>query len=86
MIVVFSYLSLRGGIVMSVFVCLSVCLSVCLCVCVALSSLWRRSDTVCTSGFTDDVIFAHMPRLLDVAAQLKHSAHAASGFVINFAQ
>ena len=31
--------------------------------------LWRRSDTLCTSGFTDDVIFAHKPRLLDVAAQ-----------------
>ena len=29
----------------------------------------RRSDTLCTSGFTDDVIFAHKPRLLDVAAQ-----------------
>ena len=34
--------------------------------------LWRRSDTLCTSGFMDDVIFAHKPRLLDVAAQLKH--------------
>ena len=30
--------------------------------------LWRRSDTLCTSGFMDDVIFAHKPRLLDVAA------------------
>ena len=28
----------------------------------------RRSDTLCTSGFIDDVIFAHKPRLLDVAA------------------
>ena len=27
----------------------------------------------------DDVIFAHKPRLLDVAAQLKRSAHAALG-------
>jgi len=35
--------------------------------------LWWRSDTLCTSGFMDDVIFAHKPRLLDVAAQLKHS-------------
>jgi len=26
---------------------------------------------LCTSGFMDDVIFAHKPRLLDVAAQLK---------------
>ena len=23
--------------------------------------LWRRSDTLCTSGFVDDVIFAHKP-------------------------
>jgi len=28
--------------------------------------LWRRSDTLCTSGFMDDVIFPHMPRVLDV--------------------
>ena len=32
--------------------------------------LWRRSDMLCISGFMDDVIFAHKPRLLDVAAQL----------------
>ena len=31
---------------------------------------WRRSDTLRTSGFMDDVIFARQPRLLDVAAQL----------------
>ena len=30
--------------------------------------VWRRSDTLCTSGFMDDVIFAHKPRLLDVDA------------------
>ena len=30
--------------------------------------LWWRSDTLCTSGFMDDVTFAHNPRLLDVAA------------------
>jgi len=30
--------------------------------------LWRRSDTLRISGFTDDVIFAHKLRLLDVAA------------------
>jgi len=51
---------------------------VCLCVCACLSVhvtfgpgsifLWRRSDTLCTSGFMDDVIFAHKPRLLNVAA------------------
>jgi len=35
------------------------------------------SDTLCTSGFTDDVIFTEKPRLLDVAAQLNRSAHAA---------
>jgi len=46
-------------------------------------------DTLCTSGFmddVDDVIFAHKPRLLDVAAQLKCSAHAALGLAINCAQ
>jgi len=36
--------------------------------------LWRRSDTLCTSGFMDDVMSAHKPRLLDVAAQL-NAAH-----------
>jgi len=41
---------------------------------------------LCTSGFMDDVIFAHKPRLLDVTAQLKRSAHAALGLAINFAQ
>jgi len=48
--------------------------------------LWRRSDTLCTSGFTDDVMFAHKPRLLDLAAQLKRSAHAALGLAVNCAQ
>ena len=48
--------------------------------------LLRRSDTLCISGFTDDVIFAHEPRLLDVAAQLKRSAHIALGLAINCAQ
>jgi len=43
-------------------------------------------DILCTSGFMDDVIFAHKPRLLDVAAQLKLSAHAAFGLPINCAQ
>ena len=47
------------------------------------SLFWQRSDTLCTSGFMDDVIFAHKPRLLDVAAQLKRSAHAALGLAIN---
>jgi len=47
--------------------------------------LWRRSDMLCTSGFMDD-IFAHKPRLLDVAAQLKRSAHAAFGLTIKCAQ
>jgi len=36
--------------------------------------------------FMDDVIFAHKPRLLDVAAQLKRSAHGALGLAINCAQ
>jgi len=34
-------------------------------------------DMLCTSGFMDDLIFAHKPRLLDLAAQMKRSAHAA---------
>jgi len=38
---------------------------------------------LCTSGFMDDVIFAHKPRLLDVASQRKSSAHAALGLAIN---
>ena len=49
-------------------------------------SLWRRSDKLCTSGFMDDVIFARKLRLIDVAAQLKRSAHAALGLAINCAQ
>jgi len=47
--------------------------------------LWRRSDTLCTSGFMDDVIFAHKPNLLVVADQLKRSAHAALGLATNCA-
>jgi len=45
----------------------------------------RRSDMLCTSGFMDDVMFAHKPRLLDVAAQLKRSAHAALSLAISCA-
>ena len=45
--------------------------------------LWQCSDMSCTSGFMDDVIFAHRPRLLDVAAKLKRSAHAALDVSIN---
>ena len=41
---------------------------------------------LCTAGFMDDVIFAHGPRLLGVAAQLKRSAHAALGSAMNCAQ
>jgi len=48
--------------------------------------LWQHSDKLCTSGFMDDVIFAHKPGLLDVATQLKRSAHAALGLAINCAQ
>ena len=47
---------------------------------------WHRSDKLCTSGFLDDVMSAHKSRLLDVAAQLKRSAHAALGLAINCAQ
>ena len=48
--------------------------------------LWRRSDTLLTSGFIDSVISAHKPRLLGVAAQLKRSAHAALGLATKCAQ
>jgi len=48
--------------------------------------LWRSSSMLCTSGFMDDVIFARKPRLLDVAAQLKRSAHAALGLAVKCAQ
>jgi len=41
---------------------------------------------LCTSGFMDDVVFAHKPRLLNVAAQLKRSAHVALSLAINSAQ
>jgi len=34
----------------------------------------------------DDVVFAHKPTLLDVAAQLKRSAHAVLSLAINCAQ
>ena len=44
--------------------------------------LWRRSDTLCTSGFIDDVIFARKPRLLVIAAQLRRSAHSALGLAV----
>ena len=47
---------------------------------------WRRSDMLCTSGFMDDVVFAHKPRLLDVASHLKRSVHAALGLAISCAQ
>jgi len=36
----------------------------------------RRNDMLCTSAFMDDVILAHKPRVLDVAAQLKHSTRS----------
>ena len=45
--------------------------------------LWRRGDTLRTSGFMDDVKFAHKTRLLDVAAR---QCTAALGLVINCAQ
>jgi len=71
----------------------SVCVCVCVCVFVCLRSYLQnytsdlRSDMLCTPGSMDDVIlFAHKPRLLDVAALLKRSAHAALGLVINCAQ
>jgi len=41
---------------------------------------------LCTSGFMDDVIFPHKPRLLDVATQMKHTVRAAFGLAISCAQ
>jgi len=41
---------------------------------------------LCTSGFMDDVMFAHKARLLDIADMLKHSAHAALGLAISCGQ
>ena len=41
---------------------------------------------LCTSGFMDNVMFVHKSRLLDVAAQLKRSAHTVLGLAINCAQ
>jgi len=41
---------------------------------------------LCTYVFMDRVIVPHKLRLLDVAAQLKRSAHAALGLAINCAQ
>ena len=40
----------------------------------ARSLLWRRRDMLCTSGFVDDVVLAHRPRQLNVAAQLIEAA------------
>ena len=48
--------------------------------------LWQRSDSLRISGFMDDVIFARKPGLLDVAAQLQRSAHAALGLAVSCAQ
>ena len=48
--------------------------------------LWRRNDTFYTSGFIDDVTFGHKPRLINVAAQLKHITHTALGLAMNCAQ
>jgi len=82
-------------------VCVSVCACVCLSTVISTELhvqyspkfvhgrgsvfLWRRSDTLCTSGSMHDVIFAHKPRLLNVAAQLKRCAHAALGLAIKCA-
>ena len=47
--------------------------------------LWRCNDTLRISGFVDDVIFAHKPRLLDVATRLRQwGSHAALGLVVTF--
>jgi len=54
--------------------------------CPAAGKVTVGQATHCTSGFMDDVVFAPKPRLLDVAAQLNRSAHAALVLAINCAQ
>jgi len=46
----------------------------------------RRSAELCISGVVDDVMFAHKPRLLNLAVQPNRSTHAALGLAINCAQ
>jgi len=58
-------------------------------VCLSVHVTYGRGSVLlwlCTSGFMDVVIFAHKPMLLNVAAQLKRSAHAGLGLAINCAQ
>jgi len=40
--------------------------------------LWRRCDTLCPSGFMDDVILAHKPRQPNVAVQLMEAQPSCS--------
>jgi len=54
------------------------CVCVCVCVCACTYGrgsvlLWRLSDMLCTSGFMDDVIFAHKPRRRPAEAQCTRS-------------
>jgi len=83
----------KRSIVMSVSVCVCVCprsylryytsdLHQNFCACY----LWPWLDKLCTTGYMDDVIFAHKPRLLGAAAHLKRNAHAALGLAIKCAQ
>jgi len=82
-------------------VCLCVCVCVCVCLsvfgtaCPIFTKIFvhfssvlflQRSDPLCTSDFMNDVTFADKPRLLDVATQLKRSAHAALGLAIDCEQ
>jgi len=50
---------------------------------VAMAWSWQRSDTLRTFSIMDDVIFAHKPRLLDIATKLRCSSHAALGLAVN---
>ena len=83
---------------MSVYLC--ACVSVCdhifgttrsiltaNCLCLLPMAVARSSSGgVVMFYIMDDVMFAHKPRFLDVASQLKCSAHAALGLAVNFAQ
>ena len=78
---------------------MSVSVWLCVCVCVCLSAILSSELHVRSSPnflrmlpvavyfrFMDNVIFAYKTRFLDVAAQLKRTAHAALGLAINCAQ
>jgi len=82
---------------MSVSVCVSICMSTIISselhvrsspksLCVLHMAVARSSSGGVVIRYVLPVLFAHKSRLLDVAAQLKRSAHAALGLAVNCAQ